>query len=142
MSQYGIGTNKNTAGEYHVVQLDVVTVIPYVSSLKRNTRIYRQQGDITHSAKIRCFQKTKMLAGQLPMSYRVLCTIQRADWLFTEVKSLTPPDDFRLPTLCRYFGIPFSAQFAHDALYDARATLALYRQIAANQPVAATYQAA
>lgn len=63
----------------------------------------------------------------LPASRRMLCTMQRAIWLFHEVKSLTPPDDYKLPTLCQYFGIPFSPESAHEALFDVRATVQLYR---------------
>lgn len=62
-----------------------------------------------------------------PGSYRMLCTVQRALWLFQEDKSLTPPPDFKLITLCRYFGVPLRAVDAHDALHDVRATVALYR---------------
>ena len=63
----------------------------------------------------------------LPASPRVLCTVQRAMWAFHENKSLTPPTDFKLGTLCEYFNIPLPADMAHDALNDVRATVALYR---------------
>ena len=63
----------------------------------------------------------------LPASYRVFCTVQRAMWLFHENRSLTPPRDFKLATLCQYFGIPFPAHEAHDALVDVRVTVELYR---------------
>jgi DNA polymerase III epsilon subunit-like protein len=63
----------------------------------------------------------------LPASPRVLCTVQRAMWSFHENKLLTPPTDFKLGTLCEYFGIPLAADDAHDALNDVRATVALYR---------------
>lgn len=63
----------------------------------------------------------------LPASYRVLCTMQRAIWLIHEDKSLTPPTDFKLNTLCQYFGVPLSSEVAHEALTDARATVGLYR---------------
>ena len=62
-----------------------------------------------------------------PGSYRMLCTVQRALWLFQEDKALTPPPDFKLITLCHYFGVPLRAADAHDALHDVRATAALYR---------------
>lgn len=65
----------------------------------------------------------------LPASPRVLCTMQRAIWLFHENKSLTPPADFKLETLCQYFGVSLSAEDAHDALNDVRATVALYREM-------------
>ena len=78
----------------------------------------------------------------MPASYRVFCTLQRAMWLFHECKELTPPVDFKLGTLCQYFGVPLRAEDAHDALADVRATVALYREmnqvfprpIAAEQP--------
>lgn len=63
----------------------------------------------------------------LPASPRVMCTVQRAMWSFHENKRLTPPRDFKLGTLCEYFGVPLSAADAHDALNDVRATAALYR---------------
>jgi DNA polymerase III epsilon subunit-like protein len=63
----------------------------------------------------------------LPASPRVLCTVQRAMWSFHENKLLTPPKDFKLKTLCEYFGVPLRGEDAHDALNDVRATVALYR---------------
>lgn len=63
----------------------------------------------------------------LPGHLRVLCTVQRAVWLFHEDKSLTPPTDFKLGTLCQYFDVPLRPEDAHDALNDVRATVALYR---------------
>ncbi|MCI0459682.1 MAG: 3'-5' exonuclease [Gemmataceae bacterium] len=63
----------------------------------------------------------------LPGHYRVLCTLQRAVWLFHEDKSLTPPADFKLGTLCQYFGVRLRPEEAHDALADVRATVELYR---------------
>ncbi|TWU62639.1 DNA polymerase III PolC-type [Crateriforma conspicua] len=65
----------------------------------------------------------------LPASPRVFCTLQRALWLFQEDKSLTPPPDFALRTLCHYFGVSLKAGEAHEALNDVRATVDLYRAI-------------
>lgn len=62
-----------------------------------------------------------------PGTYRVFCTLHRAMWLFHEDRTLKPPDDFKLGTLCQYFGIRLPADQAHDALNDVRATVALYR---------------
>ena len=62
-----------------------------------------------------------------PGHFRLLCTVQRAVWLFHEDKSLTPPRDFKLGTLCEYFGVPLRPEEAHDALNDVRATVSLYR---------------
>lgn len=64
-----------------------------------------------------------------PGDFRMLCTIQRALWFFQENRSLTPPLDFKLTTLCKYFGVPLHPRDAHDALVDVRATVALYRAI-------------
>ncbi|HBE69092.1 MAG TPA: hypothetical protein DDW52_13160 [Planctomycetaceae bacterium] len=65
----------------------------------------------------------------LPASPRVFCTLQRALWLFQEDKSLTPPPDFALRTLCHYFGVTLKSDEAHEALNDVRATVDLYRAI-------------
>jgi DNA polymerase III epsilon subunit-like protein len=62
----------------------------------------------------------------LPARKQVLCTLQRAMWLFSE-KIRTPPKDFRLSTLCSYFGVPVHAADVHEALSDAIATMALYK---------------
>ena len=62
-----------------------------------------------------------------PARKMVLCTKQRALWLFDEDKSLTPPSDFKLGTLCQYFGVKLRAADAHDAFNDVRATVELYR---------------
>lgn len=63
----------------------------------------------------------------LPASPRALCTMQRAIWLFHENKYLTPPSDFKLGTLCEYFGIRYVRDEAHEALNDVRVTVELYR---------------
>ena len=63
----------------------------------------------------------------LPASYRVYCTLQRTYWFFHESPRLPLPDDYRLGTLCEYFGVPLHPHDAHEALADVRATVALYR---------------
>lgn len=63
----------------------------------------------------------------LPAHPRVLCTHQRLLWLFHEHKSLTPPADYQLATLCQYFDVRLKNHEAHEALADIRATVALYR---------------
>ena len=65
----------------------------------------------------------------LPASRRVLCTLQRAVWLFQENKTLTPPTDYKLGTLCNYFGIQLGEGRAHDAVEDVKATAQLYRAL-------------
>ena len=64
-----------------------------------------------------------------PASYRIFCTLHRAMWYFHEDRSMTPPRDFKLGTLCRHFGVPFNDYDAHDALTDVRATVELYRRM-------------
>ncbi|MEZ5940283.1 MAG: 3'-5' exonuclease [Planctomycetaceae bacterium] len=64
-----------------------------------------------------------------PASFRIFCTLHRALWYFHEDPSRLPPVDFKLGTLCRYFGVPFSPLEAHDALADVRATVELYRRM-------------
>ena len=65
----------------------------------------------------------------MPASYRVFCTLQRAYWHFHENPHLPLPDDYRLGTLCQYFGVPLNPADAHEALADVRATVALYRAL-------------
>ncbi len=71
----------------------------------------------------------KRLEIYCPARYMALCTKQRLLWLFEEDKTLTPPADFKLGTLCQYFGVHLPADEAHDALNDVRATVNLYRAI-------------
>jgi hypothetical protein len=66
-----------------------------------------------------------------PAHYQMLCTLQRALWFFHEHPWCVPPTDFKLATLCHYFSVPFDPSRAHDAIYDARATVALYRMLLA-----------
>jgi DNA polymerase III epsilon subunit-like protein len=46
---------------------------------------------------------------------QVLCSLQRAMWFFGEANCV-PPKDFKLASLCQYFGVPFHAANAHEAL--------------------------
>ncbi len=75
-----------------------------------------------------------------PGHFRMLCTVQRAVWLFQENLTLTPPDDFKLGTLCQYFGVRLTEDEAHDALNDVRATVNLYRAMLNGTPKRATSQ--
>jgi len=75
----------------------------------------------------------KMLNHFCPAAYRVFCTKQRAYWLFQECKHLTPPTNYKLTTLCDYFGVPLKDDEAHDALNDVRATVELYRALLQSQ---------
>ena len=65
----------------------------------------------------------------LPARFQVLCTLQRAQWFFTENSSLRRPKNLQLSTLCEYFDVPFHAAKAHEALGDVTATYLLYRAI-------------
>ena len=49
----------------------------------------------------------------LPADPRVRCTMQRAMWWFDEAR-IEPPKDYKLGTLCEYFGIAVSE--THEAL--------------------------
>ena len=74
-----------------------------------------------------------------PVSMRVLCTKQRAMWFFEENQGLTPPANFKLMTLCKYFGILAPD---HSALNDVRATVQLARVLAELQQSRAMANAA
>ena len=65
----------------------------------------------------------------LPARRQVLCTMQRTLWHFSENTHLVPPKDYKLATLCQYFGVPFHAAAAHEALADVSATVQLYRAL-------------
>lgn len=58
-----------------------------------------------------------------PCSYQIRDVLQRAFWWFDERGIV--PEDFKLTTLCRHFGIDTDG--AHDALTDVRLTIALAR---------------
>ena len=61
----------------------------------------------------------------LPADPRVRCTCQRALWWFDERAIV--PKDYKLATLCEYFGIAVAE--SHEALADVRATVALARAL-------------
>ena len=63
----------------------------------------------------------------LPADMRVRDTCQRALWYFDERPALPSPENYRLATLCRYFGIP--VEDTHEALADVRLTIALARAL-------------
>jgi DNA polymerase III epsilon subunit-like protein len=50
-------------------------------------------------------------------------------WYFQEHPDEPPPDDFKLATLCQYFGVDYHAARAHEALADVSATVALWQAI-------------
>lgn len=61
----------------------------------------------------------------MPAGYRVLCTLQLAQWHFYNHAS--PPSNMKLGTLCNLFGISLPPDEAHDALADVRANVKLAR---------------
>lgn len=63
----------------------------------------------------------------LPAARSVYCTLQRAYWMFQEDQLLTPPANYKLATLCEYFGVHLADEEAHDAIADVRAAVQLYR---------------
>ena len=67
----------------------------------------------------------------LPADRHSICTLQTALILFDQQPLIERPADYRLGTLCEYFGIPFSVNQAHDALYDCLATAQLYQAMTA-----------
>jgi len=73
-----------------------------------------------------------------PARYMTLCTKQKAMWLFEEDRSLTPPVNFKLGTLCQYFGVRLSDDEAHDAFNDVRATVLLYKAMRDHEQQLAT----
>ncbi|MDC0937039.1 3'-5' exonuclease [Pirellulales bacterium] len=68
----------------------------------------------------------RRLGMYLPAAQHILCTKQRAMWLFKEDVTLSPPDNYKLRTLCEYFG---TSRPDHTALRDIRATVELARAI-------------
>lgn len=73
---------------------------------------------------------------RMPVMFRTLCTLQRAEWYFAE-SGQRRPASLRLLSLAEHFGIPFTEQEAHDALADVRATVELYVKLALPHPAAA-----
>lgn len=65
----------------------------------------------------------------LPAIPRVLCVLQRVAWLLMEHGSFQALPNLKLATVCAHFGVELPD--AHDALADCRATVSLYRAIAA-----------
>ena len=67
----------------------------------------------------------KRLGAYCPADWRVLDTLQLAQWWYFVTREPRPPN-FRLETLCAEFGIELAGD-AHDALVDVRATVELAR---------------
>ena len=120
--------------------------LPAATAMSQFTDLLRRHATVDQtSSKRRVFQVAQLVAHNgvfdggflaawydrfdefLPASPRVFCTLQRAIWLFQEDKSMTPPPDFSLGTLCHYFGVPLRPEDAHEAMNDVQATVELYR---------------
>lgn len=103
------------------------------SEVSRNGVAYRLAQLVAHNAAFdgpflhAWFERYGMFC---PARRQVLCTLQRCLSYFLDNPHLTWPRNFRLATLCQYFGVAFAAADAHDALGDARATAALYHALA------------
>jgi DNA polymerase III epsilon subunit-like protein len=73
---------------------------------------------------------SRRLGVHMPVTFRALCTIQRAEWYFAE-SGQQRPSSMTLLALCEYFGVRFAKADAHEALGDARATVGLYAALVA-----------
>ncbi len=62
-----------------------------------------------------------------PCSHLVRDVLQRAVAYFDEHPDEPPPENFKLATIGRYFGL--NVDGAHDALFDARLSLQVLREI-------------
>jgi DNA polymerase III epsilon subunit-like protein len=103
----------------------------------RLAQLVAHNADFDLAFLVQWFKRLRMF---LPARRQTLCTLQRCLWHFVENPS-SRPQNFRLHTLCKHFGVAFSAADAHDALGDVRATVELYRALVA-QKVAVPYSVA
>lgn len=73
--------------------------------------------------------RLKALFGEefFPCSWQVRDVLQRAVFYFDEHPHEPPPENFKLATLGAYFGL--SVDGAHDALFDARLSFAVLREL-------------
>lgn len=97
-----------------------------------NRRSYRVAQLAAHNAPFDGpFLKTwfERVGAYFPGDYRLLCTMQRAQWLFQEHPEWRRPRDYKLGTLCNYFGVCLPPDQAHTALADVRATVEVYRRM-------------
>ena len=102
-----------------------------VHALSAQGKPYHVAQLVAHNAAFDCpflqtwFDKQNVY---LPARRLVLCTLQLAMWQFALSGDKQPPN-FQLATLCDYFGVPFHAAAAHEALGDVSATVGLFRAI-------------
>jgi DNA polymerase III epsilon subunit-like protein len=64
----------------------------------------------------------------LPVSFHVLCVMQRVQWAHAESRACPPPENLKLATVCEELGI-LLGENAHDALFDAKAAASVYRAL-------------
>jgi DNA polymerase III epsilon subunit-like protein len=103
-----------------------------VDCVSRAGRHFQVARLVAHNAAFdgpKIFGWYKNMGMFLPAAHSVFCTLQRAYWLFEEDKTLTPPKNYKLATLCEYAGIELTDNQAHDALADVRATVSLYQKL-------------
>jgi DNA polymerase-3 subunit epsilon len=56
-----------------------------------------------------------------------ICVMQIAAYQLMEVRAQLP--NFKLETVCKFVGVPFNSDEAHDALYDIQKTYKLYKML-------------
>jgi DNA polymerase III epsilon subunit-like protein len=143
-NHYSRGTWAKEAREPEVVAVDFAAFLrrhATVPALAANGDSYEVAQLVAHNATfdgefLRAWYER--LGIYLPARFQVLCTLQRALWLFSEKTSLAPPPNYKLATLCHSFGVSFHAANAHEALADVSATVRLYEALlAASQPIGA-----
>jgi DNA polymerase III epsilon subunit-like protein len=103
--------------------------MPMVSRAGKSYKVARLVGHNAAAFDMPRVQAWFKKHGQfLPASFQPLDTLQRANWFFLEHPELQRPS-LSLTSLVDYFGITAEAESLHDALVDARAAMAVYREI-------------
>jgi DNA polymerase III epsilon subunit-like protein len=83
------------------------------------------------------FPRLKAMFGErfMPCEYLVRDVLQRVLFYFDDNPTVKRPENFKLSTVCEYFGIAVDG--AHDALVDVRLTAQLHRALVAREVEAA-----
>ena len=63
-----------------------------------------------------------------PWDRRVRDVLQRVYWYFDRAQQTVPPENFKLTTVAKWFGVTLDGD-AHDALFDARLCALLSEQL-------------
>ena len=103
--------SKRTGNPYSVAQLAGHNAAAF--DFPRISRLFRDAGSF------------------LAADYHVLDTMHGAMWMLRGRPN--PPENYKLVTLARYFGVQFSDGKAHDALADVRLTIQLARALRETQ---------